>query len=170
MILRDWLCTPCTLVFEGWDEPGIACPQCGGTDVKAVIRHAPAVQTSGTRQFIDSQAKALAADFGLTDMSNTHTGSIKGDEKRRRANVVDSGAVPAHLQHIVDSKMDLMRARYMPPAPRAPEVAGTGPATPVRAAGAADLAKGDASVAGVSRGFAKVRPGPGTLRHPEDSR
>lgn len=155
MMIREWRCSKCATDFES-EEP--LCPNCHTEDgVTRVFLTPPAVHTSGKRQFTDKMMREIADDYGFTDMGNTHTGSVAGDAKRRKAHVVGDAVAPSGVQSLIDQKLDQMVSRYKPPvnvtAPKEPTPLKQGPL-------------GNDQLTAVTA--PKLRPGPGTLTHPDD--
>ncbi len=154
MMIREWRCNTCEMTFEA-TEP--VCPVCHQENVTRVFLTPPAVHTSGRAKFVDKQMAALAADYGFTDLSNVHTGSVAGDAKRRKAHVVGGEIAPSGIQNLIDQKMDQMVGRYAP-----------NPATPAPTEPTKLIQKPLGNDAATVVSAPKLRPSPGSLRHPDD--
>lgn len=78
MIIREWKCGDCGSVFESSDAPEeVACPICTAEEPERVFLTAPSVRSPDTSRK-DSIVKELAADYGLSNVSNKYGAAVKG--------------------------------------------------------------------------------------------
>ena len=75
MIIREFRCLDCGQTFEdSSDDP--LCPRCTGDEAERVFLTPPAVRSDKTGRADKIQAE-LAADFGMSNMSNRHGQAVK---------------------------------------------------------------------------------------------
>lgn len=68
-IIREFRCNDCGHQFESMELPeDVSCPQCSGESERE-FRTAPGIKSPDT-SFNDKTVKALAQDFGLSNISN----------------------------------------------------------------------------------------------------
>lgn len=76
-VIREFRCSDCGSTFESMlPIEEVCCPKCSGEDAERVFLTPPAIrspQTSGT----DRTLNTLAADFGISDMSNRDGQAVK---------------------------------------------------------------------------------------------
>lgn len=76
-IIREFRCGDCGSIFESMLLPEeVDCPKCSAPEPERVFLTAPAIKspkTSGT----DATLKALASDYGLTNMSNRDGAAVR---------------------------------------------------------------------------------------------
>jgi hypothetical protein len=68
MILKEWKCLDCETFFESSDTDPV-CPHCTADEPERAFLTPPGIKSQGT-SFKDETVKQLAADYGLSDMSN----------------------------------------------------------------------------------------------------
>lgn len=74
MLIKEYRCKDCNTTFESLDADP-ACPTCTGDSERAFLTP-PAINSSKTSR-ADTIQKELAADFGMSNMSNRN-GAVKG--------------------------------------------------------------------------------------------
>lgn len=75
MIIKEYRCLDCANHFESSDADPV-CPTCTAADAERVFLTAPAIRSPQTTTK-DSIVKGLAADYGLSDISNKHGAPVK---------------------------------------------------------------------------------------------
>lgn len=76
-IIREYRCNDCSTTFESMDAPAdAACPACTAGEPERVFLTAPAIR-SGQTSTKDNIVKGLAADYGLSDISNRNGQAVK---------------------------------------------------------------------------------------------
>lgn len=69
-IIREFRCCDCGATFESMlPVEEVACPECSGEEPERVFLTPPSIRSPGTSR-TDTTLKQLAADYGLSDMSN----------------------------------------------------------------------------------------------------
>lgn len=77
MIIREFRCQDCNSTFESSDPvEEVACPQCSAPEAERVFLTAPSFKSSKT-SVADQTLKSLAADYGMSDMTNRHGQAVK---------------------------------------------------------------------------------------------
>lgn len=77
IIIREWRCGDCGSTFESSEKPeDVACPQCTAEEPERVFLTAPAIRSKETT-FKDATVKQLAADYGLSNVSNKDGAPVK---------------------------------------------------------------------------------------------
>lgn len=72
IIIREFRCGDCNACFESSDPvEDVVCPSCSSQEAERAFFTAPAIR-SPTTSFNDRTVKQLAADYGLSDVSNKH--------------------------------------------------------------------------------------------------
>lgn len=75
LAIKEYRCLDCGTQFEtSSSDP--SCPTCASGNEERAFFTPPAIRSAGT-SFKDATVKALAADFGLSDMSNKHGEAVK---------------------------------------------------------------------------------------------
>ena len=74
-IIKEYRCLDCEALFESSDADP-ACPQCTADEPERVFLTPPSIKSPKTA-FQDATVKQLAADFGMSDMSNRHGKAVK---------------------------------------------------------------------------------------------
>lgn len=77
IIIREFECADCNHAFES-SEPieEVVCPQCAGIEAERVYLTAPGYRSPKTAT-TDTTVRELAADFGLSDVSNKDGQPVK---------------------------------------------------------------------------------------------
>lgn len=75
MIIREYRCNDCSTCFESSDDDPV-CPQCSSLEQERVFLTAPAIRGEKTTR-TDKIVGELAADYGLSDMSNKDGRPVK---------------------------------------------------------------------------------------------
>ena len=77
IIIREYRCGDCGSAFESSDPvEEVTCPSCSSEEAEREFRTAPGFKSPKTST-ADAAQKALASDFGLTNMSNKDGGPVK---------------------------------------------------------------------------------------------
>jgi putative FmdB family regulatory protein len=77
VIIREYLCRDCGNTFESSDAvEDVACPVCTAQDAERVFLTPPSIK-SPTTSNTDRTLQTLAADYGLSDMSNRDGAAVK---------------------------------------------------------------------------------------------
>lgn len=77
MIIREFLCSDCGARFESSESPqDVVCPNCDAEDPQRAFFTPPGIKSPQT-QSKDESLKALAADYGLSNMSNRDGSAVK---------------------------------------------------------------------------------------------
>jgi hypothetical protein len=77
IIIREWACGDCGTTFESSDAPDdVVCPHCAGIEPERVFLTPPGIKSPQT-SFKDETVKQLAADYGLSDVSNKNGEPVK---------------------------------------------------------------------------------------------
>lgn len=74
-IIREFRCLDCEALFESSDADP-CCPNCTADEPERVFLTPPSIKSPKTA-FQDRTVKQLAADFGMSDMSNRHGKAVK---------------------------------------------------------------------------------------------
>jgi hypothetical protein len=74
-VLREWRCWAHDLAFEATDDHPHCPAGCSPKFVVQEFRTPPGIRSGGTR-VLDGMARQLAADYGMTDMSNRDGQSV----------------------------------------------------------------------------------------------
>lgn len=77
MIIREFRCNDCSTTFES-SAPieEVACPQCTAQEAERVFLTPPSIKSPKTA-VADRTLKELAADYGMSDMSNKHGQAVR---------------------------------------------------------------------------------------------
>lgn len=75
MIIREYRCLDCDSTFETSDADPV-CPVCTSDEQERVFLTAPSIRSTDTSRK-DTIVKELAADYGLTDVSNRYGEPVK---------------------------------------------------------------------------------------------
>lgn len=76
-VIREWRCGDCGTLFESMAAPEeVDCPTCSAAEPERVFLTPPAIRSPQTN-FKDATVKQLAADYGLSDVSNKHGEAVK---------------------------------------------------------------------------------------------
>ena len=93
MIIREFRCGDCGALFESSEKPeDVECPQCTAQEPERVFLTPPAVRSPDTSRK-DTIVRELAADFGLSNVSNRHGEAVKRANPQNAAQFAD-GASP----------------------------------------------------------------------------
>lgn len=77
IVIREFLCRDCGNTFESSDNPeDIACPVCSAEEPERVFLTAPAIRSGDTSRK-DQIVKELAADYGLSNVSNKEGKAVR---------------------------------------------------------------------------------------------
>lgn len=77
IIIREFACGDCGCKFESSDPvEEVVCPTCSSEEAEREFRTAPALKSPKTAR-ADQELKNLAADFGMTNISNKDGGPVK---------------------------------------------------------------------------------------------
>lgn len=77
IIIREFLCHDCGQTFESSDPvEEVACPHCSAGEPERVFLTPPAIRSSDTTRK-DTIVKELAADYGLSNVSNKYGEAVK---------------------------------------------------------------------------------------------
>ena len=69
-VIREYRCCDCGHAFESMDaQEDASCPVCTSSEAEREFRTAPGIKSPDT-SFTDNTVKTLAADYGLSDVSN----------------------------------------------------------------------------------------------------
>lgn len=91
MIIKEYRCLDCGSQFETADSDP-ACPSCSSDNGERAFYTAPGIKSPKTA-VADATVKQLAADYGLSDMSNKDGGAVK----RATANGAGQFIAPSNL-------------------------------------------------------------------------
>lgn len=75
-VIREYRCNDCGALFESMSQDP-ECPTCSGAEPERVFLTPPGIKSPQTA-FKDETVKGLAADFGLSNMSNRDGQPVKG--------------------------------------------------------------------------------------------
>lgn len=91
MIIREWRCADCSQTFESSENPeDVVCPHCTADEPERVFLTAPSVRDQKTTR-TDTIVKELAADYGISNMTNKYGEPVKKPK--------DSPAAPQFSQN-----------------------------------------------------------------------
>lgn len=77
IVIREWRCGDCGTTFESSDKPeDVACPTCTAQEPERVFLTPPGIKSPQT-SFKDDTVKQLAADYGLSNISNKYGEAVK---------------------------------------------------------------------------------------------
>ena len=77
MIIREWKCSDCGSLFESSEPPEeVECPACSKSEPERVFLTAPGLKSPKT-SIADREIRGLAADYGLSDVSNKYGEAVK---------------------------------------------------------------------------------------------
>lgn len=77
IIIREFRCGDCGSTFESSDPiEEVACPSCAGAEPERVFLTPPGIKSPQTTS-ADSELRGLAADYGLSDISNKDGQPVK---------------------------------------------------------------------------------------------
>jgi putative FmdB family regulatory protein len=76
-VIREFRCSDCGSTFESMlPVAEVCCPKCSGEEPERVFLTPPAIRSSHTTG-TDKTLQGLAADYGLTNMTNKDGGPVK---------------------------------------------------------------------------------------------
>jgi putative FmdB family regulatory protein len=98
IVIREFACRDCGAKFESTEKPEeVACPVCSAEDAERVFLTAPSIRSAHTTTK-DDVLKTLAADYGLTNMSNKDGRAVRGAPQGAQAPQFADAISPQGMQ------------------------------------------------------------------------